>query len=233
MKRNVFTKTISLVIASMMLTVSACADSSGVVGNAGGAQRVEFEQRGDEKPTGEVVMAKITNIDGDTITVQCAEPMEDGERPEPPEGGERSELPEDGERPELPEDGEMPEPPKNGNMETEMEFDGEELVITLDDSIVIREDRGRMPMKPKEDMAIEGDSEIEGDNETQVQAREEHMPEDENSTISIDDLEVGDIINIRYEDDEIKEISKRNMDMPKLHKDDVKPEDIIEEGTTI
>ena len=100
-------------------------------------------------------MAKVTEINGDTLVVKLAEKPdipegERGERPERPpmaegEEGERPERPpmsegEEGEKPERPPmlEGEEGENPRRGNkLMKEMNFSEQEMEITLDENIEI------------------------------------------------------------------------------------------------
>lgn len=179
-----------------------------------------------EKQLGNMVMGKVTAIDGNNITIVKAlkpeMPEENGEKPDrqPPESGERPEMPEEnGEKPDRqpPESGERPERPEiNGekpdkelteeelenmkankkNHKNEMEFTGDEITITIDDESIIK----LMEMKFK----MNKDN-LDIDDKT-----------DERKTGSIEDIEIGSVINILYSDEsdnsEIKEIMIKKFD---------------------
>lgn len=158
-----------------------------------------------EKQLGNMVMGKVTAIDGNNITIVKAlkpeVPEENGEKPDrqPPESGERPERPEiNGEKPdkELTEEELENMKANKKNRKNEMEFTGDEITITIDDESIIK----LMEMKFK----MNKDN-LDIDDKT-----------DERKTGSIEDIEIGSVINILYSDEsdtsEIKEIMIKKFD---------------------
>lgn len=158
-----------------------------------------------EKQLGNIVMGKVTAIDGNNITIVKAlkpeMPEENGEKPDrqPPESGERPERPEiNGEKPdkELTEEELENMKANRKNRKNEMEFTGDEITITIDDESIIK----LMEMKFK----MNKDN-LDIDDKT-----------DERKTGSIEDIEIGSVINILYSDEsdnsEIKEIMIKKFD---------------------
>lgn len=158
-----------------------------------------------EKQLGNMVMGKVTAIDGNNITIVKAlkpeMPEENGEKPDrqPPESGERPERPEiNGEKPdkELTEEELENMKANKKNRKNEMEFTGDEISITIDDESIIK----LMEMKFK----MNKDN-LDIDDKT-----------DERKTGSIEDIEIGSVINILYSDEsdtsEIKEIMIKKFD---------------------
>lgn len=158
-----------------------------------------------EKQLGNMVMGKVTAIDGNNITIVKAlkpeMPEENGEKPDrqPPKSGERPERPEiNGEKPdkELTEEELENMKANKKNRKNEMEFTGDEISITIDDESIIK----LMEMKFK----MNKDN-LDIDDKT-----------DERKTGSIEDIEIGSVINILYSDEsdtsEIKEIMIKKFD---------------------
>ncbi|MCD8214843.1 MAG: hypothetical protein LUC97_04250 [Clostridiales bacterium] len=144
MKKKIYIAAALVLISTLNITgLTACASEQTSAANTE-TEAAAPADNGERQPMNKMgVMAKVTAVNGSTLTIIEAENSGRGgrggkglgEAPEKPEG-ELPEMPE-GEAPEMTE-GEAPEMPE-GEM-PEMKFEGEEKTITAADSIIFTED---------------------------------------------------------------------------------------------
>lgn len=194
MKNNKAKYIASSILAGSILFTTGCSSENNTQEEST-TQQQGLKNDVDFKQDANVVYAKVTAINNNQITTLTAIPNtnksempQDGERPEMPEG-ERPEMPQDGQRPEMPQGGERPEMPQDGeghkhgenpsapkNIGDMISFSGEEKIITVTDDI-------KITMEQRKSLNSEENS------------------NDEPKFLSIDDISVGSIIRIKYNED--------------------------------
>lgn len=210
----------SILASSMIFSVGCNSTSSNTnIENTENSQlsnNVVFEE--DEN----TIYGKVTNISNNQITLSLgtmninkerpdnnsSKDLNDNKKPDMSSNSERPEPPSDGERPKLPSDGERPEPPQGednqlnkGNRPEMITLTGEEKIITISDNITIT----------KKSMKMGNSNDNKNNNE---------------ETLTISDISVGDILKVKYNEDKItiesvELISNKNKNI----KDDKSTED--------